>query len=87
MGELRDVPQSSIAAFAGVLLDVPEKSNVLVCDITKRISIRIKAVKNDGEVIHTYTYNEYDALQRGLRAGVRSVNQLCIEPTEPWARE
>jgi len=77
MGEIRDVPQSSMAGILGILLDVPEKADVLVCDITKRISIRIKAVKNDGEVIHTYTYSEYDAFREAGRAGARSGRYLA----------
>ena len=84
MGEIRDVPQNSVADVLGILLDVPEKANILVCDITKRISFRRKPNTGgsvcDGEVVDTYSYDEHDAFRN---AGRFLIDKLKGEPTRP----
>ena len=96
MGEIRDVPQSSMADILGILLDVPEKADVLVCDITKRISIKRKSLSGSGEVVDTLTYDEHDAMcEAGLSAsrtarfnfvGLHGVIPICPIPPRPKMR-
>ena len=86
MGTIResnDPEEKFLSSILGLsLVDLPEKSNILLDDITKQVLIRrsVNTPVGPGETVDHYSFSEYEIMvesaRRGVRAGRKLINEL-----------